>query len=334
MIKPSLKTSRFMATSVLTVFIFAAFIVSGFTVANLDDQPDRPLPPYGGPETYRLTNAIKNGDFEDTFSGNNVDGNAVAAHWQSYHNGGALYGWYDEQWTEAVHTGKHSQLMEIHRVESFRPDRVMAIYQTVDVVPNTHYMLTIHALMRSDAPHPLRNQGEYAMHWGIDYRGRGEYHFVQDWVLMPLTEQIRVGSSGPQDDNTHLFYQLITGTIFTGDTSRLTLWIRGVKIKPTGTELNFNIDDVSLIGPYIIPTATPTPIPTPTFTRLPTATATPTPTGEAPGMPVTGASTLPDAGAILPKNISVGALVLAGMLLVVLGTGAAHNLLQERKKSS
>jgi hypothetical protein len=334
MMTPSPKTGKLIATVFLTIFIFSTFIISGFTVTSLNHQFDYPLPPNGEPVTYRLENAIKNGGFEE-ISGDNTQGNVVATHWQSYQNGGAEFGWYDEQWSEAIHSGRHAQLLEIRRVESFRPNRVIAIYQTVDVIPNMHYLLTIHALMRSDAPYPLRNQGEYAMEWTIDYQGRGKYHYVTDWVPMDLTEQLRIGSSGPSDDNNHLFYQHITSTIFTGNTNRLTLWIRGMKIEPTGTELNFNVDDVSLVGPYIIPTATPTRPPSPTFTRrpTPTPTATITPTLViTPGLPTTGKGVLPDAGAVLPRNISAGALALGGLVLIVLGAGAAHSLLRDRKK--
>jgi hypothetical protein len=332
MMIPSPQTGKLIATIVLTALIFSAFIVSGFTVTSLNHQIDYTLPPNGEPDTYRLTNAIKNGGFED-ISGDNTQGNVVAAYWQSYQNGGAEFGWYDEQWSEAIHSGRHAQLMEIRRVESFRPNRIIVIYQTVEVVPNMNYQLTVHALMRSDAPAPLRNQDDYAMHWGIDYQGRGKYHYVTDWFEIPLVEQLRIGSSGPADDNQHLFYQLITSTILTGDANRLTLFIRGMKIEPTGTELNFNVDDVSFIGPFVPPT--PTPLPSPTFTRRPTATptqtSTPTP-DEISGLPVTGRNTLPDAGAVLPQNISVGALVLGGIVLIVLGLGAANSLLKNQKK--
>jgi len=48
--------------------------------------------------------------------------------------------------------------MEILRSEDNVPDRVIAIHQTTTVVPNANYVLTIHALMRSDALAELRNQ--------------------------------------------------------------------------------------------------------------------------------------------------------------------------------
>lgn len=371
MTKPSPKTNKLLVTFVLTLFILSAFVISGFTVTGLETRTNQRLPPNQGPvlgnlswagdpgtsnnaeslplaapppgsdepatpasqPSYKLTNVIKNGDFEHNPT------SSVATYWEPFHNGGAVVGWYAERWPEAIHSGKHAQLMEIHQVDTYLPDRFIAIHQTVDVVPNANYNLTIHALMRSEAPPELRNQGEYAMQWGIDYQGRGKHYNVQTWYTMPLTEQLRIGSNGPPADAQHLFYQRVTHTIFTTDTKKLTLFIRGVKIVPTGTELDLNVDDVSLVGPYfpppvvpaeqITPTATiTTPTVTPTATLVPEATATPQP---ATATPTSEGGSLPDAGAILPKNISTGALILGGLVLVALGAKAAHGLLKDPK---
>jgi hypothetical protein len=317
-----------------------AFFVSNFTVYSLNAQSNATPTATATPtRAIPLTNAIKNGSFESFSTGNNNTGNAVADYWQASHNGGAHFAWYDEQWSEAVHSGKHSQLMEIFRVESYKPERTMTIYQTVDVVPHMDYLLTIHAIMRSDGHKADRNKGDYAMHWGIDTQGRGKDYYVDNWVQMPLDEQQRLGSSGPQDDNSHLKFQEIKHIIRTGSSNKLTLFIRGMKVEPTGTELNFNIDTVSLLGPYTPPT--PTLTPSATFTRYPTSTPSATPTETpVPELPVTGnkakaaasaEKTLPDAGGILPKNIPAGALVLSGLVLIVLGAVAANSLLQNRK---
>lgn len=172
---------------------------------------------------------------------------------------------------------------------------MIAISQTVEVIPNATYDLTIHALMRSDAPREERNQGAYEMHWGVDYRGEGSYANVEQWLPMPLTEQLRLGSNGPDLDNTPLFYQRITGTVPTTHTNKITLFIRGVQKYPTETEVNFNIDDVSLFGPspafyayqsQITTTLTGTVTITPTATATVTATATTTATATATVTPV------------------------------------------------
>jgi hypothetical protein len=335
----SSKSNRILLTLALALFILSAFIISGFTLVDSSRQP------VSGPASFQnLTNPIRNGDFEQNPASN------VATYWQPYSNGQAHFGWYDEKWAEAVHSGYHSQLMEIFQVENYAPDRVIGIYQTVDVAPGMVYSLTMFALMRTDAPIELRNKGQYSMSWGVDYSGQGKYHLVQTWVPMTLTEQLRIGSNTVSGDEPgHLFFELITGTIYTANNNKLTLFIRGVKHEPTGTEVNFNVDDVSLLGPYPPPpTPTPTPTVTPTFPPLPTLTPTPTfpPTSTltpipGPPLPITGdqaappgeQDNLPAAGVVLPKDSPFSALAFGGALLIVLTASAVAGVLWHRKQS-
>jgi hypothetical protein len=153
------------------------------------------------------------------------------------------------------------------------------------------------------------------MHWGVDFYGEGNYDNVEVWHLMPLTEQYRLGSTGEFPEDVPLFYEVITGTVFTTDTNKITLFIRGLKKFPTGTEVNFDLDDVSLVGPS--PGA-----------AQPDPTATP----ETPATPTPEENNLPTSGAILPKNISAGALALGGLILIVLGASAAAGLLYNREQ--
>ncbi len=254
----------------------------------------------GGPRVeagapLELRNAIQNGGFEVNPTA------SVAAGWQAFDNGQAHFGWYMEEWEQAVHSGRRSQLMEIF--QNTAPDRVIAIYQTVPVVPHTVYRLTIHAQMRSDAALSDRNKGDFGMDWGIDYSGRGDYYRVSQWVNMPLTEQYRRGPYGPADDSQHLFFETITGTVQTGNSRQITLFIRGVKKYPTGTEVNFNVDDVTLIGPY--PAAEPAAVVEPSTDAV-----------------------LPGAGDVLGAQVPLGLAGIAGLVLVALGMQAALALLR------
>jgi len=262
-------------------------------------------------------NVIKNGDFEKPWQ----PLNGVAPDWSPYSNGQAFFGWYDEQWVEAVRNGKHAQLLEIDEVEGNILDRVVAIYQTVEVAPNSEYELTIHAIMRSDAAEVNRNQFEFEMNWGVDKYGEGNYNNVDEWVYMPLTEQLRIGSNGEFPDDKPLFYERITDTITTGpDTNRITLFIRGLKKCPTGTEVNFNIDDVTLAGPP--PGAPPA-----------DETSDEETMEEEPMEPAADSeSDLPKTGATFSSNVSVGAFALGSFVLVILGTTATFRLLDHKKK--
>ena len=149
--------------------------------------------------------------------------------------------------------------MEIFQVEPNVLDRVIAIHQTVNVVPNVAYSLTINAILRSQTQAADRNKNEFEMHWGVDYAGEGNYENVEVWNRMLLTEQFRLGSTGEYPEDIPLFYETITGTIRTTNTNQITLFIRGLKKFPTGTEVNFDVDDVSLVvrlgpSPLVPPT--------------------------------------------------------------------------------
>ena len=308
MMKLSPQRSKVLVTVFLTFLILSAFVISGFTVATFDKTINRELPPNQGGGA----NVIRNGGFEER----NPADNGIALNWERFSNGQAWASWYDETWVEAVRTGKHAQLMEIFQVEPNVLDRVIAIHQTVAVVPNVAYSLTINAILRSQAQAADRNKNEVEMHWGVDYSGQGDYNNVTTWNLMPLTEQFRLGSTGEFPDDIPLFYETITGTIHTTNTNRITLFIRGLKKFSTGTEVNFDVDDVSLVGPA----GAPQPL-------VPT-------TGEVsnPTLPNQQAGNLPTSGAILPRNISGGALALAGLVLIALGASAAAGLFNRRER--
>ncbi|MCB0172989.1 MAG: hypothetical protein KDI02_10130 [Anaerolineae bacterium] len=246
---------------------------------------------------------ISNGSFEQR----NDPSNGVAADWEPYDNGQAHFGWYDEQWPEAVRMGDYSQLMEIKEVYNGATDRVIAIYQTVDVATNADYALTLYAIMRTDDRLEERNDYEYEMQWGVDPLGEGNIENVDQWVVMPLTEQLRIGSNGEYPDNEPLMYQVVTGTIRTGaDNSRISLFIRGIKKFASNAEVNFNVDDVSLVGPA----------PGSTISNIPQAA----PPDEESPLPVTGLNT--------EAHTSIPTLLFGGLVLVMLGGVATAKMLR------
>lgn len=303
MVNSSFKTRRIMVMMLLTLFILVAFAISGFTIAGIEQHSPVKLVPLG----QERVNVITNGGFELPWE----DREGVAPLWEGYSNGQAQFGWYEETWPEAVYEGKQAQLMEIFLVEPNVQSRVMAIYQTVNVRPNSVYDLEFFALMRSQVQPGDRNKGEFEMHWGIDYSGEGNYDNVEEWVFIPLEEQFRLGSTGEYPDDVPLFYQAVTGTVETEDSSHITLFIRGLKKFSTGAEVNFDVDEVSLVGPP----------PGPVVIITPETPVEPTPQ---PAIPATGA--------IVPQNFSRGALVFGGLVLVVLGAGAVAGLLLNRRQ--
>ncbi len=279
------------------------------------------------PETV---NVIKNGDFDKPWEFMN----GVAPDWNPYDNGLANFGWYDEQWAEAVRKGRgHAQLLEIHETEPNALDRTIAIYQTVDVASNAQYELTIYAIMRTDAALPDRNKYEYEMHWGIDPWGEGNYGNVETWAPMPLTEQNRIGSNAAYPEDIPLLYERITGTVRTGaNTNSITLFIRGLKKFSYGTEVDFDIDDVSLVGPppgIVLPAAHVS-----QSQPAPSAPVT-TETAAADDVvaPAEETNILPPSGATLSSNPSLGIVAIGGLVLVILGATATAGLLAKRKEA-
>jgi hypothetical protein len=278
---------------VLGSLLLVVWAVSGFTLAQMVEP----------------VNVIVNGDFEQPWEGDeNHEG--VSPGWLPYSNGQAHFGWYRETWPEAVFDGGQAQLMEIFEVEPNVQSRVIAIHQTVDVVPESVYELEFFAIMRSQVQESDRNKNEFEMHWGVDYSGEGDYDNVTEWNFIPLEEQFRLGSTGVYPEDKPLFYEVVTGTVETEDSASLTLFIRGMKKFATGAEVNFDVDNVSLIGPP--------------------------PAGDAPDTeePAPVDSSMPETGNTILGEFSRGPVVLGGIVLVIIGAGAAVSLVQSRRREA
>lgn len=281
---------------ILALFLVVGLVVSGFTMIGVEDgSSGLSLAPQGA----EPVNVIVNGDFEQLWE----DNEGVAPGWQPYSNGQAHFGWYLEAWPEAVYGGDQAQLMEIFEVEANVQSRVIAIHQTVDVAPESTYDLEFFAIMRSQVHAADRNKDEFEMHWGIDYSGQGDYDNVADWHYIPLEEQYRLGSTGEYPEDKPLFYETVTGTVQTEDSTSLTLFIRGMKKFATGAEVNFDVDDVTLVGPP--------------------------PNGAVPAE-----SSMPETGFAIMQDVPTGALVLGSIVLVVIGAGAAIGLVHNRRRDT
>lgn len=285
---------------VLALLLIMVLVISGFTMIGQDAGDHGLLAPEGA----EPVNVIVNGDFEQPWE----DDEGVAPGWEPYSNGQAHFGWYLEAWPEAVYGGDQAQLMEIFEVEANVQSRVIAIHQTVDVAPDSTYNLEFFAIMRSQVQEADRNKDEFEMHWGVDYSGQGDYENVAEWYYIPLEEQYRLGSTGDYPEDKPLFYEVVTGTVETEDSASLTLFIRGIKKFATGAEVNFDVDDVSLVGPA--------------------------PDSVAPEEPAPADSSMPETGLAMIKGVSTGALVLGSIVLVVIGAGAAIGLVQNRRRDT
>ncbi|OQY25157.1 MAG: hypothetical protein B6I34_02680 [Anaerolineaceae bacterium 4572_32.1] len=192
----------------------------------LTSTPPPPPPPTA---TSAPTELLINGNFEEGFG---TDG--LATGWSKFSNGDAGFGWYDDTWPPVVLEGEHSQLISI--VNPNYNDRYIGIYQTVDVIPDQTYELTLNGLVRANTPD---EQYGHRLYWAVDYAGGTDWQAVDNWVELSWDQQPLVTDEFTADNYT---------TIITSTGKSLTLFIRGHSKWPRQSEANFNLDNLSLRG--------------------------------------------------------------------------------------
>jgi hypothetical protein len=241
-------------------------------------------------------NLLVNGSFEEGF----VEGQGQGNGWERFQNGNVFAGWYDDSWDKVVCDGEHAQLLELTNARE--NDRYVGIYQTVNVVPNAEYALTLRGLVRSDSGSPQNSDYGFRMQYGIDYAGGTDWESSNiEWIELMWDEQPR---EDPQGDIQYRYETFNTTVKATSD--KLTLFIRGWKKWADAVEGNYDLDCLSLVGPQAPGTQPP-----------PSSQPTATP---APGMPVTG-----NEFAFLENPV----LVVASALVVLAG-GAVWSLTRRR----
>ncbi len=200
--------------------------------------PVHPVAPVH-PEVCR-TEYIYNGGFEHGF--NPVYLGHVGKSWGFFTNGGnAGYGFYDEQWDPVVTSGEHGQLIEINAkgIVDGDNDRYAGIYQHVrGLTPGQTYELRLRGMLRGvgGGDDPNRFEAD----WGYTHGYDADWTHVNNWQGMDLGElypRTEPGAMGAYSVK------------FVAQSHEITLFIRGLsKWGINGTELDFNLDDISLTG--------------------------------------------------------------------------------------
>lgn len=184
---------------------------------------------------------LANGGFEEGFV--STQAGFVGRGWSWFHNGGfTTYGFYDDTWAPVVHEGLHSQLIEINTtgLRKADVDRYAGIYQTVAVVPETVYELSLHGMLRAREGDPDLCCDNYRVEYGVDYSGGRDWTAVDNWVEIPWDKVHPRLTPGSMDS----FAAKLTPT-----GPRMTLYIRAwKKWATTGRELDVNLDAISLRG--------------------------------------------------------------------------------------
>lgn len=243
-------------------------------------------------------NLLVNGSFEEGF----VEGQGMGVGWGRFQNGNVFAGWYDDTWEKVVCDGEHAQLMELTNAKE--NDRYVGIFQTVNVVPNAEYVLTLRGLVRSGSGSPDESDYGFRMQYGIDYTGGADWQSPDiEWIELMWDEQPR------EDPHGDVQYRYETYTTAVKATShQLTLFIRGWKKWADTVEGNYDLDCLSLVGPQAPGTQPPSP-------GQPTATPLP-------AMPETG-----NEFGFLENPVLV---VASAALLVVLAGGAVWSVTRRR----
>jgi hypothetical protein len=250
------------------------------------------------PTPIPTSNVIINGGFEEGF----VEGQGMGAGWDRFQNGNVRAGWYDDSWSKVVYEGEHAQLLEL--IDASEGNRYVGIFQTVSVVPDAEYALTLHGLVRSDEGSPEASNYGYRMQYGVDFNGGTNWESEDiEWVELMWDDQPREDLTGQ-----NVYRMEVYTTTLTTKGPSLTLFIRGWKKWADSREGNFDIDGVSLVGPQ-----------SPSDMQPDDDQATETPE---PGMPETG-----NEFALLENSVLV---VASAVLLVILAGGAVWGLARRR----
>ncbi len=218
---------------------------------TLTPTPQQEQPPVGGgepderavvPVTYKVTtvptfgNVVQNSSFEDGF-----DDNGVGTGWSTFDNGDAVYDWVEDIQPAHVSHGQIAQLMRI--MGPGKADRVVGIYQTVDVIPGETYTLTMHGIIQSSTAGTHKTPYGHRVQWAIDDQGRGDWNQIEwgDWSDTGWND-VKLKEANP---TMNVFAKHIVPK-----TDKLTLFIRGwTKWPILGSEAKFYIDGVFLHGP-------------------------------------------------------------------------------------
>jgi len=194
--------------------------------------------------TIGIRNVLRNGGFEEGFQDNQL-----AKFWNGFDNGQAAFSYHIDDWPLVVIEGKFSQMMEIKN--AVQPDRFLGIYQTARVIPGKAYTFTMRGLVRTNTGNIQETSFGYRMQAGFDLKGGQDWQAVQNWVELPWDEQLRLQNSFRLETYT---------TTLTANSDKLTVFIRAWKKWGDAGEGDYNVDDVSLVGPALgAPSAPPIP---------------------------------------------------------------------------
>jgi hypothetical protein len=175
------------------------------------NEAKAPVPAVEMARQTTIDEVLKNGDFEGQFS---ADG--LAQHWAGLRTDAAAINFSPETAAPFVHSGSKAQRISIDQAR--QPDQYGGIFQTVELVPNEVYTLTIYGQVRSVPGNVEASSYGYRLQYALDQTGEQNWQNVTGWTELPWPEQA-LGSS------TVTFSEYTTPIIATSE--KATLFVRG-----------------------------------------------------------------------------------------------------------
>ncbi len=260
-------------------------------------------PPLAKSQQANIENVILNGGFEQGVQPDT----GVGYGWVGFSNGEAQGSWIADNSIETVMGGKYSQAL--HLEGATKADRYIGLYQTVSVVPQQPYKLTIKGLIRSMEGAAQTSNYGYGLQYAIDYEGDGVWEVLKpnEWQTISWNEQPFQQTSAYKFDTVEV--------VITPKRDKLTMFIRGWKKWVDQSKVTFNLDELSLVGPS--PTAQVTVVAAPEQTTASPKKEIPSPFE----LPITGRS----------NDSTFGYLVWASVATLLVLFGSAFNAMRHRR---
>ena len=181
-----------------------------------------------------VTERVRNGSFEGGF-----EDESLALEWSTFNNGSATYQFLEEVWPVAVYDGERAQRIQVDGAS--QADRYAGIYQTVNVIPDGTYRLSLHGQIRTELGDVQASQYGYVLQLGIDYNGGQDWTRVDNWVDLPWDEQ-------RFDAGELVFHDYEAAVAPPG--REMTVFVRTWNKWADPGHVEYTVDEISLTGPY------------------------------------------------------------------------------------
>jgi hypothetical protein len=176
-----------------------------------------------------------NGGFDAEF-----DDSGVGTGWQYFKTDGAIVSFSSEEYAPLIKEGSSAQRISVQ--EAFEPNHYAGIYQTVKVVPNQLYTLTINGQVRTYYGDVEQSGYGYRVQYAVDLDGGQDWRKIPEnaWVELPWGEE-KYGSDAPEFSE--------YSTVVTPTSDEMTIFIRAWNKWADPKLVEYTFDSLSLVGP-------------------------------------------------------------------------------------